>query len=200
LKTVYIFYLCDTEDKLNENEYPGIQSLEVLKRNNLYHVLYAWTINKSIRKKFKKQRDMNLFKEVVCDIDDENLDKFSDKYSNTFLEERPITTKTIENHIICKTTTYVLATKNELDYIVENNFYILQKQLEGMLSSDIYIREAYFKDVYRKALHFFKLDEILAYTYPLDDGDIPFLVIAEDTLAIYTHLYYNTYRKEIDNL
>jgi hypothetical protein len=196
LKSLYIFYLCDSIEKLTKDNYPGIEDLEIIKDNNHCRVLYAWTVNKKIRKKFKKQRDMELFKEVICDIEDNTFDEFSYEYSNTFLEERPITTKIIEDDIICKTTSFVLATKNELDYISENMFSITQELLDGVLLTDIYIREDYFIDRYKKALHFFKFDEILAYTYPLDDNDIPFLTITEDSLAIYTHLYYNTYRKD----
>jgi hypothetical protein len=140
---------------------------------------------------------MEKFKEVVCDIEKEDLDKFSDEYSDTFLEERAITTKAVNDiNVIIQKTVYILSTRNELDYMVENKFAIAQKQFEGFINSEIYIREKYFSEVYRKALHFFKLDDIMSYTYPLDDNDIPFNVATEDNLAIYTHLYHNTYRKD----
>lgn len=201
MKSIYIFYLYDDINELNDEKYPGIQGLKVIKGNKLHYVLYAWTINKSIRKKFKKQRNMDIFREVVCEIEKDDFNKFSDEYSNTFLEERPITTKIInEERIISKTTSYVLTTRNELDYMAENDFQIAQKRFEKVLTSDIYIREKYFSDIYRDALHFFKLDTIMAYTYPLEDNDIPFVAAEEDKLSIYTHLYHNTYRKELNKI
>lgn len=201
MKFIYIFYLYDEVDKLNNKKYPGIQGLDIIEGKRFHHVLYAWTINKELRKKFKKQRDMEIFKEVVYEIDKEDFDKFSDEYSNTFLEERAITTKNINDmNVIVQKTFYILATRNELDYIVENRLTITQNQLEGVISSDIYIKEKYFSDIYRKALHFFKFDDIISYTYPLDENDIPFNTATEDNLAIYSHLYYNTYRKELNEL
>lgn len=197
MKVLYIFYLYDTAEELNTENYPGIQGLEIINNNNFNKVLYAWTINKDIRKKFKKQRDMNLFKEVVCEIDSDDFDKFSDEYSNTFLEERPITTKALDKEsTFYKETAFILVTRNELDYMVENNYMIIQKQLENALLSDIYIREKYFSGRYKKALRFLKFDIVMASAYPLDDDNIQFAVITDDTLAIYSHLYYNTYRKD----
>jgi hypothetical protein len=189
--------LYDDFNSLNDKNYPGIQGLNIIQGTRFHHVLYAWTINKELRKRFKKERDMELFKEVVCEIENEDFDRFSDEFSNTFLEERAITSKAInDENIIIQKTYYVLSTRNELDYIVENKFAIAQTRLEDFIESDIYIREKYFSDIYRKALHFFKLDAIISYTYPLDDDDIPFNVGSEDILSIYSHLYHNTYRKE----
>jgi hypothetical protein len=197
MKILYIFYLYDKNNELTKEKYPGIDGLNIIHGNDFNKVLYGWTINKNIRKKFKKQRDMKIFKEVVCEIETEDFDKFSDEYSNTFLEERPITTKALnEEKIFYKETSFILATRNELDYMVENASMIMQKLLEDVISSNIYIREKYFIKPYRKALHFFKFDDVLACTYPLDDDDIPFIDVSDDNLAIYTHLYYNTYRKD----
>lgn len=201
MKKIYIFYLYGNKDELTEYNYPGISGFDVTQGNRFYHVLYAWTNNKFLRRSFKQQRDMNLFKEVVHEIPNNEFDKFSDEYSDAFLEERAITTKGFNksNRIIQKIC-YILTTKNELDYMVENQQYITRNQLKCLIEHDIYIREKYFSDEYRKILNFFAFDDIMSYSYPMDECDIPFKVITDDNLAIYSHLYHNTYRKELSEL
>ena len=199
MKKIYCFYLYGEKNEIDSNRYPAIDGLEIIIGNNCNHVLYAWTPNKIIRKQFKAQRDMTKFREVIHEIPRENFDKFSDEYSDVFLEERGITTKYItENRIIDKKTVYVLTTPKELDTMLENDKSFMIKQLECLIESEIYIREEYFSDVYRCALDFFRFDGLLSYTYPLeDDGGLPFNMVTDDNLAIYSHLYYNTYRKDI---
>ena len=200
MKKIYCFYLYGEKNEVNSKIYPGIDGLEIITGNNCNHVLYAWTPNKIIRKQFKAQRDMTKFREVIHEIPKDNFDKFSDEYADTFLEERGVTTKNItENHMIEKKTVYILTTSKELDVMLENDRSFMIKQLECLIESDIYIREEYFSNIYRNALEFFRFDCLLAYTYPLEeDGGLPFNMVTDDNLAIYSHLYYNTYRKDIN--
>ena len=66
-----------------------------------------------------------------------------------------------------------------------------------LIEPEYYIKEKYFKSKYKKVLNLFNLDELMAYAYPMDESDIPFNILKLDTLAIYTHLYFNTYRKDL---
>ena len=199
MKKIYLFYLCDKKDKITTQIYPAIEDLTVIEGDIYHHVLYAWTPNKNIRKQFKQSRDMTKFKEIIYEISKEDFNKFADDNSDTFLEERPITTKsTTEDKIITKRNIYVLSTRKELDVLVYNPLIIMQKQLECLALPDIYIREEYFNDKYRNMLEFFQLNDIMAYAYPMEESDsLPFNLICDDTLSIYTHLYHNTYRKDI---
>ena len=83
---------------------------------------------------------------------------------------------------------------------VENTQMITGSQLENALLDDIYLRSSYFSEVYRKALCLFKFDELMSYACPLEDYGIPFNAMTEDKLSIYSHLYHNTYRKELSEL
>ena len=196
---IYLFYLFDESNNMTTDIYPAIDGLDIIKRNNFSHVLYGWTPNKEIRKQFKSLRDMSKFMEVVHEIAKEDLNKFSDDNSDTFLEERSITTKKItDDNIITKCNICVLSTKKELDTMVYDEHIILRKHLEKMISNDVYIREDYFKEQYRKVLSFLHLDDILSYAYPLEESDeLPFNILTQDNLAVYSHLYHNTYRKDI---
>lgn len=201
MKKVFMFYLYDTQDELNSETYPGIDDLEVLQGNMFYHVLYAWTPNKEIRKQFKSSRDMTKFKELTHEIPKEEFDRFSDENSDTFLEERCITTKKMTNdNIIDKRNIYILSTRRELDYIVYNKNLIMRNQLECLTKPSIYLQDIYFDDEYRQALEFLKLDDTMLSTFPIDDGGIPFSPFDEDVLSIYSHLYHNTYRKDISDI
>lgn len=198
MKKVYMFYLYGDKDEINSDNYFGIDGLDIIKGNKFYHVFYAWTTNKTKRKIFKQQRDMDKFMEVIHEIPKEDFDKFSDENSDTFLEERAITTKDInEFNKITKQTVYILSTGNELNNIVDNELYIARKELECTLLSDIYLRAEYFSEKYKNVLEFFNFDEIMSYAYPLDDNDFPFKMFTDDMLAVYTHFYHNTYRKDI---
>ena len=201
MKKIYLFYLYDEHDKMKTDIYPAIDGLELIKGGKYTHVLYAWTPNKTVRKSFKKYRDMTKFHEVIHEIDTDEFDKFSDENSETFLEELAVTTKNInDNNTISKQNVYVLSTRTELDSIVYNILQIKRKWFEPILNPDIYIHSSYFKEEYHKLLEFFHFDELLSYVYPLDEfDDIPFSVIEDDTLAIYSHLYFNTYRKDMEN-
>ena len=198
MKNVYIFYLYGSKDEINSKKYPAIEDSEIIKKDNYYHTLYAWTPNKDIRKKFKSQRDMSKFYEIKREMTKEELDMFSDEKSDTFLEERAVTSKDIdENHIFRCKNVYVLSTRKELDIISYDAQNISRDQLSYLIDVEYYIKESYFKSKYRKALHTLNLDDLMAYAYPLDDNDIPFNVVKIDTLAVYTHLYHNTYRKDL---
>jgi hypothetical protein len=197
---LYLFYLFDEPNNLIADIYPAIDGLEIIRGCYFSHVLYGWTPNKDIRKQFKSLRDMSKFREVIHELSKEDFNKFSDEYSDTFLEERLITTKKIEDGKIEKRHLHILSTRKELDTMVYDENVILRKQLEDVISSNIYIREEYFKTQYQKVLSFFQLNNILSSTYPLDDSDCPpFNLFHNDNLAIYSHLYHNTYRKDIDN-
>ena len=197
MKKIYMFYLYGEKDEINDEHYPAINGSKIIKGNNFNHVLYAWTPNKNLRKKFKSQRDMTKFHEVVHEISKDELNEFSDEYSDKFLEERPITSKNIdEDHIFRCKTVFILSTRKELDIIVDDEYLICRNQLECLIESEIYIREDYFSDKYKKVLEFLKLDDIMSYSYPLEDTDLPFDIMKKDTLALYSHLYYNTYRKD----
>lgn len=199
MKKIYLFYLYDYEDNMNTKIYPAIDETELVHNGSFYHTLYAWTPNKSLRKQFKTQRDMNKFKEVIHEIEKDDFDKFSDIHSDTFLEERSVTTKDIIDHIITRINIHILSTRRELDNLVDNQLQIMKQQLESLIKPDIYLREMYFSEVYQNVLRKFKFDDIMEYLFPLeDDGGLPFNPVCEDTLAIYTHLYYNTYRKDIN--
>lgn len=201
MKKVYLFYLYDEQDKMNNKIYPAVNGLDIIKGNKYYHVLYAWTPNKEIRKRFKNLRDMTKFREVIHEIPKEDFDKFSDENSDTFLEDRVITTKSFnDKRVIIKRNVYILSTGKELDIMVDESIYIMRKRLECLVSSNIYLREAYFSNIYSEALNFFKLDNVMDYIYPLEENDIPFNMLDEDKLAIYSHLYHNTYRKDIDEI
>lgn len=197
MKKIYLFYLYDYQDKINTKTYPAIDGLDIIKGNKYYHVLYAWTPNKNLRKKFKDSRDMSKFKEVVHEIDSDIFDKFSDENSESFLEERLVTTKKIDNNIITKQNIYVLSTRKELDILVYDQLSIKREQFERVLHTDIYLKEDLFNDRYRTMLSFFHFDDIMSYVYPMDEGNIPFSTLTDDTLAVYSHLYYNTYRKDM---
>jgi len=178
--------------------YPAIEGLEIQQGRSLSHVLYAWTPNKDIRKQFKAQRDMNKFREVIHEIPKEDFDQFSDQYSDTFLENRAITTKIIENGIINTDTVFILTTSQELETVANLNYEFTNTQLTKIANSKLYIKECYFSDVYKKILEFFRFDDVVSYACPLEENSIPFNIVTEDTLAIYTHFYHNTYRKDID--
>ena len=68
------------------------------------------------------------------------------------------------------------------------------------MNSEIYLQEKLFSDRYRDILSFFHLDDMMDYLFPLDDSNIPFCLLTNDTLAVYSHLYYNTYRKDINKI
>ena len=197
MKKIYIFYLYGTKDEINDKIYPAINKSEIIKGNNFYHILYAWTPNKNLRKKFKNQRDMSKFYEVIHEIPNEEFNKFSDDYSDSFLEERGISSKYIDIYNVYRSKTIlILSTRKELDIIVDDELIFIRHQLECLVLSNYYIREDYFVNKYKNVLSFFKLDEMMNYAYPLEDNGLPFNMIQNDALAIYSHLYYNTYRKD----
>lgn len=197
MKKVYIFYLYGPKNEVNDKIYPAINNTEIIEGNNFHHVLYAWTPNKNLRKKFKNQRDMNKFHEVIHEVSKEDFNKFSDEFSDRFLEERAITSKNIdEDHIFRCKTIFVLSTRKELDIIVDDEYILVRNQLECLIEPEYYLREDYFTGKYKEMLEFFKLDDMMSYTYPLEENDLPFNVLQTDTLAVYSHLYYNTYRKD----
>lgn len=202
MKKIYLFYLYDEKDKMTDDIYPGINGLDIIKGNQFYHVLYAWTPNKELRKLFKNLRDMTKFREVIHEITNDEFNKFADENSDTFLEERIITTKHLDNKkVICKQNVYILSTKKEIDIIVYDYHRILQKELECLVLSGIYLREMYFSEIYQNILNFFNFDDIMTSVYPLDESDsLPFDIFNSDNLAVYSHLYHNTYRKDICNL
>lgn len=200
MKKIYLFYLFDEPNKMKPKIYPAIDDLNIINNNNLSYVLYGWTPNKNVRNQFKKLRDMYKFKESVHEISKEDFDKFSDENSDTFLEERLVTTKQIENGFTKSYKIRILTTKKELDIMIFDELSILRNQLENVISKDVYVRSNYFINKYRNMLEFFKLDDILLTAYPLDESDCPpFNLFMSDNLAIYSHLYQNTYRKDIDN-
>ena len=193
-----MFYLFDEPNKINDKIYPAIGDLEIIKGSNFSHVLYGWTPNKDVRKQFKQLRDMSKFREVIHEISKEDFDKFSDEYSDTFLEERIITTKKHDDGIIKKRNIRILATKKELDIMIFDEISILRNQLENVILTDVYVNSLYFINKYRQVLDFFKLNDTLSTVYPLEETDsVPFILFTNDTLAIYSHLYQNTYRKDI---
>ena len=198
MKKIYMFYLYDEKHELTPEKYPAIDELEVLEGNTFFHVLYAWTPNKNIRKQFKSSRNMTIFREMTHEIPDEEFDKFSDENSDTFLEERCITTKKItDDKIIDKRNIYILSTRRELDYIVYNQISIMRKQLECLTKPNIYLQEGCFEDEYRHSLEFLKLDDTMLSVFPIDDNGIPFIPFDDDVLSVYSHLYHNTYRKDL---
>ena len=202
MKKIYLFYLYDEKDKMISEIYPCIGGLDVIEGYNFNHVLYAWTPNKNLRKLFKSLRDMAKFREVVHEISNDEFDRFSDENSDTFLEERNITTKEYNsNNTIGKQNVYILSTRRELDTIAYEYVSILRKQLECLVVSDLYLREIYFDEPYRKMLAIFNFDESMGLAYPLEETDAPpFSMYDYDALSIYSHLYQNTYRKDICDL
>ena len=202
MKKIYCFYLYGYKDELRPSNYPAIEGLDIINGNNYNHILYAWTPNKVIRKLFKQQRDMNKFREIIHELPKDEFNKFADEYSDTFLEERGITTKDInEYNVITTKIVYILATAKELDIMIDNDRLIARKLLQRVIDTHILLKEEYFIEEYRRALQTLKFNNIISSTFSMDDADIPpFNIITDDSLAIYSHLYYNTYRKDIGKI
>lgn len=202
MKKIYCFYLYDLKENLDPSVYPAIDGLDIITGNTYNHTLYAWTPNKINRKLFKQQRDMDKFKENIYEIPEEEFDNFSDQYSETFLEERCITTKNIDEYgKYGKRVVRILTTAKELETMLDMETQFIRKKIQPIIDTNILISEKLFINKYKKALNIMKLDTIISIIFPLDESDIPPLdVFAYDGLAIFTTMYQNTYRKDIKNI
>ena len=87
---IYMIYA-----KLNPNDYKKLYDLLPLKNNIIYEqkgdkyvFLYAWTNKKSLLEKFKEERNMDRFKVVKTEIDDDDYNRFRVDMSDIMLDDR----------------------------------------------------------------------------------------------------------------
>ena len=123
---IYMIYA-----KLNPNDYKKLYDLLPLKNNIIYEqkgdkyvFLYAWTNKKSLLEKFKEERNMDRFKVVKTEIDDDDYNRFRVDMSDIMLDDREYIIPCLKSqdkivHFITTKNEYVEATDN-----AEENFYL----------------------------------------------------------------------------
>lgn len=170
---IYMIYA-----KLNPNDYKKLYDLLPLKNNIIYEqkgdkyvFLYAWTNKKSLLEKFKEERNMDRFKVVKTEIDDDDYNRFRVDMSDIMLDDREYIIPCLKSqdkivHFITTKNEYVEATDN-----AEENFYYHKDKLKMKLED-----YELFNDEIIKAL------DILNYTFIFDAyylEDIPEIDISD---------------------
>ena len=194
MKKVYLFYIHDIE--VNKTLYPGCDENNIENIDSQKISLYAWTTDKTCRKKFKKLRNMNLFYERVREFNNSEFEKFADKNNDLLLADRAFTTKFISDGRFVKDIAFILSTRKETDYVIFKSDEILDDIFnkidynfefnEFILSSELYVKK------YKKAISSACFDDLISrIVNPVHSTEIN-----ADSLALFIHVFQNTYKKD----
>lgn len=194
MKKVYLFYIHDTE--VNKSLYPGCDDENIENINNQEITLYAWTTDKTCRKKFKKLRNMDLFYEQVHEFDDSEFEKFAEENNDLLLADRALTTKFISDGKFIKDIAFILSTRKETDYVIFKSDEILD-EIFGEIDYNFELNEfILFPELYKK-----KYKEVIS-SLCFDDlisriiNPVHSTEIDTDSLAMFIHVFQNTYKKD----
>ena len=115
MKKVYLFYIYG--DAVDEYRFPGITNDSIRKTDKFEYSLYAYTIDKKIKKIFLNTRKNDLFYTRTITMTDEEFNNFEESYDSHKLDFRKFKTKGIKNGIIFCDNIRILCTCNEFVHI-----------------------------------------------------------------------------------
>lgn len=115
MKKVYLFYIYG--DAVDEYKFPGITNDNIRKTDKFEYSLYAYTIDKKIKKIFLNTRKNDLFYARTITMTDEEFHDFEGSYDSHKLDFRKFKTKGIRNGIIFCDNIRILCTCNEFVHI-----------------------------------------------------------------------------------
>ena len=115
MKKVYLFYIYG--DAVDEYKFPGITNDSIRKTDKFEYSLYAYTIDKKIKKIFLNTRKNDLFYTRTITMTDEEFNDFEESYDSHKLDFRKFKTKGIKNGIIFCDNIRILCTCNEFVHI-----------------------------------------------------------------------------------
>ena len=115
MKKVYLFYIYS--DAVDEYKFPGITNDSIRKTDKFEYSLYAYTIDKKIKKIFLNTRKNDLFYTRTITMTDEEFNNFEESYDSHKLDFRKFKTKGIKNGIIFCDNIRILCTCNEFVHI-----------------------------------------------------------------------------------
>ena len=188
---VKLFYLY-SEDIGLFKEFPDIVMSDVIydEESGLYLYLYAFTEWRKLYKRFKKERNMNIFKVKTVYMNPPQFDEFCKKNNYHYLDVFNINEKVFIDGKEEMKFASVLATVGEIDQI----YYYREDLLDSTLSIDAidmiisYYSNNLFNDKLCKILDkVYNIDIVTDILYPIDDIDYSNLTIDELGLFIRTY-------------
>lgn len=194
--TIYLFYLYNKSkfyfDNLNNID---ISEIKYDKKNNYYYILYGFTEKKDIYKKFKKERNMNLFICKKIKLNEDLFDKFCIEYNILYLSKFYITTKYFDSGIEDNTTIPVLSNLLELDDI----FYNREIIVEYLIKEDIFhnIKKLYDNNIFNNKIikifeKVFDINFVYECIFPFEECDYTSLLT--DDFILFIRLYYKLFK------
>lgn len=115
MKKVYLFYIYG--DAVDEYKFPGITNDSIRKTDKFEYSLYAYTIDKKIKKIFLNTRKNDLFYTRTITMTDDEFNDFEGSYDSHKLDFRKFKTKGIKNGTIFCDNIRILCTCNEFVHI-----------------------------------------------------------------------------------
>ena len=118
MRKIYLFYMIDTI--LDIDKFPGIISEEIIRRNNSEAALYAYTTSKKLAKRFKKERNLELFTCIEKSVTDGILEKFKEDHHDLELDIRELNTSFEKDKRVTVNTFKCIITDYEYESITLN--------------------------------------------------------------------------------
>ena len=161
MNKLYLFYIIDIT--IDFDKFQGIILDEVIRKDNNEVALYAYTTSKKISKRFKKERNMDLFTYIEKNVSDEELENFKDEHQEIELDIHILTTsfekdkRTSFNTIECVLSEYEYQNlslyaetffndymKDIFKYNLINNIEIFNERLRYILVEDYFLDIVYY--------------------------------------------------------
>jgi hypothetical protein len=157
--------------------------------------LYALTQEKEYAKRFRKQRNMDLFIERSDNIDDDNVDEYLIANRSRLLSESYFETLiTSDDEYRIPSFIKVLYTENELEFLNHTcDVHAIFSQLPGVLPIEI------FQPEYRQALYALRYNRVIEH-FNVGLGNtaegVTDIGLQYDMFAVYMYLYGKYYRDD----
>lgn len=202
-KKIHLFYLHD--DEITQNKYPAasisMKHYDAVRKQEV--LLYAFTPSKKIAKEFRNTRNMNIFREEIVEMDEDDYEDIIDcnnDLSKLLLEYHLYNTQSLdkESNQYFKDQRFILSTSAEFDKTVfrfiwrlKDKFY---EETNGMVDAeyiDLFTEPV--QDFFVRELDFYEVMNLMDLTAEV----VPYVTIDFDMVVGFCEMYHNLFNVEV---